>query len=255
MILDVRSYVEQEKEKLKDLRVPRRLHIIQVGDNAASNSYIRGKMRDCTELGVDVKLTKFGEKCDPIEVLAEISRSTGTGIIVQQPTGFDERDNKRIIEAIPREADVDGFRKDSPYLPCTPRGIMDGIKEFCGDIAGKVVVVIGRGPLVGAPIVPLLIAERATVISCNAATPNLKEMTQMADIIVSAVGERVIDDKSWVKDGVYIFDAGLHVGDDKKLAGDIAPEVIEDPNVWGTSTPGGVGLLTRLALMKNTSGR
>ena len=129
--------------------------------------------------------------------------------------------------------------------------------EYLGynDFKGKIVAVVGKGKLVGEPLVPMLMKKGATVISCNSTTPNLREMLQQADIVIAATGVRNLIQNEMVKDGAIVIDAGISVDENGKLCGDCSKELYDREHVDITPVPGGVGLLTRLALMKNLLGK
>ena len=259
MILNVKNYVEQKKEKLKErvsaLVERPSLLIIQVGDNPASNSYIKGKMKDCEEVGINVHLIKEEEKwfCEKGIFEPEFYQKIlhADGVILQLPV---ENKNLEFIitNAIKPYQDVDGFQLNSPFKPCTPAGIIDYLENGLHEnLEGKVITVIGKGPLVGGPIVPMLMKKGATVISCNSKTKNLHQMIYMADIVISAVGKANIITLNDIKGGQIIIDAGTTRDKNNKLCGDADKEIYDRGCVQITSVPSGVGLLTRLQLLEN----
>lgn len=264
MKLDVKEYVQQEKEKLKRKHNEpvRKMLIIQVGDDKASNAYIKGKIADAAELGHQATLIKFSEGTSTDEVYAFLENNSHSydGIILQEPAAFspyyNRYDKKAIIDSIADRKDIDGFKKTSLHKPATPRGIMDYAAALgYGDLRGKVVAVVGKGKLVGMPLVPMLMEKGATVISCNSTTPNLGKMLQQANIIIAATGVRGLIQNEMVSDDTIIIDAGISVDEDGKLHGDVDPILYDRDYVQVTPVPGGVGLLTRLALMKNFLGK
>lgn len=267
MILDVKEYVKQEKEKLKKkVSEPiRKLLIIQVGDNPASNAYIKGKIKDAVELGHQAMLMKFpdGASADDIYDFIKNNGADYDGIILQEPANITI--NKKKISYVTKEAiineikdwkDVDGFKRTSAHIPATPRGIMDYL-EYLGysDLKSKIVAVVGKGKLVGEPLVPMLMKKGATVISCNSTTPNLKNMLQQAHIVIAATGVKDLVQNDMIEDGTLVIDAGISVDENGKLHGDCSKELYDREHVDITPVPGGVGLLTRLALMKNLLGK
>lgn len=255
MIINVRDYVAAEKEKLKqvikDNNLQPRLMIIQVGDNPASNSYIKGKMKDCEEVGIEVILEKHDENWFlDFENLGHLEMiiSGCTGVIVQLPIENEEI-KRTIYEQLYPEQDVDGLIFPR-WKPCTPVGIMRLLKYMQIDLQGKVVTVLGKGELVGKPLIQMLMNEGATVISCNSKTKNLKQWTQAADIVIGATGvPRLITDEM-ISDGTIVIDAGISFIDGK-MYGDCCDDLYERERVQITSVPGGVGLLTRLSLLQN----
>ena len=264
MKLNVKEYVQQEKEKLKRKHNEpiRKMLIIQVGDDKASNAYIKGKIADAAELGHQATLIKFNEGTSTDEVYAFLEKNSSSydGIILQEPAAFgpyyNRYDKKAIINFIHDRKDIDGFKKTSHHKPATPRGIMDYAAAMGhGDLRGKVVAVVGKGKLVGKPLVPMLMEKGATVISCNSTTPDLKEMLKQAHIVIAATGVRGLIQDDMIEDGTFVIDAGISVDENGKLHGDCDPALYDRENVDITPVPGGVGLLTRLALMKNFLGR
>lgn len=253
MLIDVKSMVEEIKAEEKAKGLKRELLILQVGDNPASNVYIKGKKKDCEELGYACTVVKADGTRPGKHLERTVNYSEADGIILQEPCGLGEETRRRILKKIRRWQDVDGFLPDSQHTPCTPLGIMNIIEKFCGskDLSGKIVAVIGRGELVGKPMMKLLIENGATAISCNSRTPNLAKIAGQADIIISATGQKGLITKSHLKKGAIVIDAGIFVDEDGKLHGDCDRALYDDPDVWVTPVPGGVGLMTRMALMQN----
>lgn len=258
MILNIKDYVAEQKKKLSEAisnlyRTPRLL-IIQIGDDAASNSYIKGKIKDATQIGIIADLCKFSRIDEMVDyMMLPTAHKKYDGIIIQEPSYMSDETRKTVLDRIDPVKDVDGFLKNSMHIPCTPAGILGILDEFYGDIAGANIVVVGRGELVGKPLVPLLIDRQATVTSCNSKTKNLQEIVEKADIIITAAGCRdLITELPHTEDHqYYVIDAGINFDDDNKLCGDCSKDLYEQDNVFITSVPGGVGLTTRLALMQN----
>ena len=263
MLLNVKEYVQQEKEKLKrKANEPvRNMLIIQVGDDGASNAYIKGKIKDAEELGHAATLIKFsaGTSVDKVYNFLEQNVGAYDGVILQEPAQFGSynvRKKDEILKLISDWKDIDGFKKTSHHRPATPRGIMDYMRELgYENLKGQIVVVVGKGKLVGMPLVPMLMEKGATVISCNSTTPNLGKMLQQANIIIAATGVRSLIQNEMVSDDTIIIDAGISVDEQGKLHGDVDPALYDRNYVQVTPVPGGVGLLTRLALMKNFLGK
>ena len=267
MLLNVKEYVKQEKEKLKrqDGEPVRRMLIIQVGDNPASNAYIKGKIKDAEELGHQAMLMKFpdGVSANTVYDFIERNEKSYDGIILQEPANITTlkgvlhpKTKADIIELIHDWKDIDGFKKTSCHKPATPRGIMEYAAALgYENLQGKVVAVVGKGKLVGEPLVPMLMKKGATVISCNSKTPDLGKMTRSADIVIAAAGVRGLIQNNMIESGTIVIDAGINVDENGKLCGDCDPALYDRKNVDITPVPGGVGLLTRLALMKNFLGK
>lgn len=258
MRIDIKTWVATEKQilaqKVQGLRCTPKLLIIQVGDDPASNSYIKGKMKDAEEIGISAVLFKTTNKHSIIPFL-EQTGDEYDGIILQEPSGLDEVTRAKILNLITPWQDVDGFKPNSAHSPCTPAGIMKIIyKKLMMDVSGKKVAVIGRGDLVGKPLVPMLIDKQATVVSCNSATPPdlLAKITREADIIISATGKKELITMDMLGyEHTYIIDAGITTNDSGKLCGDCDKKIYDLDNTSVTTVPGGVGLTTRLALMEN----
>ena len=277
MKLNVKEYVEKEKKKLKrKANDPiRNMLIIQVGDDKASNVYIKGKIKDVEELGHRATLIKFnaGASVDKVYKFLEKNIADYDGVILQEPADFGPYNLHRksdILNLIPDFKDIDGFKNTSGHKPATPRGIVNYLefliaKECAAEgaivppsnklLGGKVVAVVGKGQLVGKPLVPMLMEKGATVISCNSTTPDLKSMLLQADIVIAATGVRGLIQDDMISTGTLVIDAGISVDENGKLYGDCDPALYNREGIDITPVPGGVGLLTRLALMKNFLGK
>ena len=254
--LDIKQYVKDRKAEIKR-RVA--LHpgqpsllILQRGNNPASNSYIKGKLADGAETDIRVDLFKTEDVKQLIWLLREIGPDY-SGIIIQEPSGLTNNERKLALSLIKDYQDVDGFKITSRHKACTPAGIMGIIDNFYKeDLRGKTIVVVGRGELVGKPLIPMLVEVGATVISCNSKTQPLKDYVQMGDIVISAAGVPNLITMDMLKDGAFVIDAGIYVDDKGKLHGDCDSALYTDiANVKVTPVPGGVGLTTRLQLMEN----
>ena len=237
------------------------LAILQVGDHPASTVYIRGKLRDCAEVGIVGEHYHYPADAAPEELLARIDALNRDplcrGIIVQLPLPFSKADEQRVLDAIVPEKDVDGFRRDSAHVSCTPRGILSVLRHVADvrgwdGLAGKVVCVVGRSRIVGKPTAALLIDEGCTVVSCNSHTVDLDRWLAQADIIVCAVGQadflhpgRAVDYRDKV-----ILDVGINRDADGHLCGDCS-RALYDTVEWITPVPGGIGLMTRVSLLEN----
>lgn len=256
MIINVRDYVIAEQNflmtHLKEWGQKPSLLIIQVGDNPASNSYIKGKMKDCEKIGIECRLEKHDEDwyCDEDNLcLLQTIVLQFDGVIVQLPIE-NQTVKEEIYDMILPSQDVDGLIYNK-YKPCTPLGIITLLKKHLEvDLKGKVVTVLGKGELVGKPLIQMLMEEGATVISCNSKTKNLKQWTQSADIVIGATGvPRLITDEM-IGDETIVIDAGISFVEGK-MYGDCCDDLYERERVRVTSVPGGVGLLTRLSLLQN----
>lgn len=259
MRIDIKSYAQELKQALRYRVITAaapypQLLIVQIGDNPASNSYVKGKLKDAEEIMVKADWAKFNNYNSAYNYISKLGYQYH-GIILQEPSGLSDAERTQILNLIEPGQDVDGFKLTSPYTPCTPAAIMDIITHFYNndskDLKGTVVTVVGRGELVGKPLIPLLVAAGATVICCNSTTPDLKQFTSVADIVVSATGKPMLITRDMLKDGAFVVDAGIYVDENGKLHGDCDKAMYDDPNIQITTVPGGVGLMTRVHLMKN----
>lgn len=231
------------------------LYVIQVGENEASDSYIKGKKKDCEEVGIICKTVFFRESMKEDALIKFIERLDDfgeyDGVIVQLP--LPKHINKyRIIEAIPKEKDVDGFRKDSRFIPCTPAGIMKILEPF--NIEGKDCLIINRSDIVGKPLVNLLLDKNATVTIAHSKTKDIENKIRNADVIISAVGVPNFIDLNLIGSNKIFIDVSINRDDNGKLCGDINKDVYKYSynNLYITPVPNGVGLLTRAMLLENT---
>ena len=239
------------------------LAVILVGENPASQVYVRGKVKDCGECGIKSLELRMPETTTQEELLAKIAElaadKTVNGILVQLPLPK-QIDERAVIDAIPPEKDVDGFspvnvgcmQTGQPcFLPCTPAGCIRMVESTGTKIDGKNAVVIGRSNIVGKPAALLLLAKNATVTVCPSPTANLKEICANADILVAAVGRAGFVTGDMVKPGAVVIDVGINRIAPKKLVGDVDFESVKEVAGAITPVPGGVGLLTVAMLMEN----
>ncbi|WP_203288032.1 bifunctional methylenetetrahydrofolate dehydrogenase/methenyltetrahydrofolate cyclohydrolase FolD [Metabacillus sp. cB07] len=258
-----RRQLAEEVKGLKEQGITPGLTIILVGDNPASLSYIKGKQKASEEIGVAFKLEHFSEKMTEEELLNVIETynedDSCHGILVQLPLP-EHISEKAVIEKISPEKDVDGFHPlnvgqmmvgQDTFLPCTPAGIVAMIKSAGIEISGKHVVVVGRSNIVGKPAGILLLNEHATVTYCHSRTPNLKEMTRQADILIAAVGKANFITGDHLKEGAAVIDVGVNRLDTGKLCGDVVFEDAMNKASHITPVPGGVGPMTITMLAHN----
>lgn len=260
-IVSCKDYVEIKKKELKEeIRHFNRkpvLAVIQIDNDQASNSYIKGKQKDCDEIGIEMRHVNIhsdvaGQK--EVEcIIKDITKSDADGIIIQLPIP-DKYDLERLQNLIPPEKDVDGFRRDSCFKPCTPKGIIDWMEYNDFEFKGKDCCVLGRSKIVGLPLTSMLIEKGATVTCCNSTTPSTWYYTRNADYAFSAVGIPNYFDFSDFQDFCeLVVDIGINRDENEKLCGDVNNAGFESSlnDTYVTPVPGGVGLLTRLALMQN----
>lgn len=240
------------------------LAVILVGENPASQVYVRGKVKDCGECGIKSLELRMPETTTQAELLAKIAElaadKTVNGILVQLPLPK-QIDERAVIDAIPPEKDVDGFspvnvgrmQTGQPcFLPCTPAGCIEMLKSTGMPIAGKRAVVLGRSNIVGKPAAMLLLRENATVTICHSKTENLAQLCGEADILVAAIGKAKFVTGDMVKPGAVVIDVGINRDENGKLCGDVDFAAAEQKASFITPVPGGVGLMTRAMLLVNT---
>lgn len=236
---------EQFKERIGNFEEPPTLLIIQVGNVESSNRYIRNKMKDCDEVGITAHLYQYPEDITEKELceVIKLDQEFYDGVIVQLPLPPHIRE-KTVIAAIDPMKDVDGFHVDSPYPPATPGGIMMYLKHCNFDLVGKDVVIIGRSNIVGKPLAAMMTAADATVTLCHGKS-KLSHHLYSADLIVTAVGKPYFLNCYPIH--VPVIDVGINFDENGKLVGDCFNTEGRDV----TPVPGGVGLLTRCALLDN----
>ena len=255
------EYVEFKKIKLKEkisqLAKKPYLCVVQIGNDASSNSYIKSKENGCKEVGIDMVHINIDEdKVSEPELVKKIKELDNNdnidGIIIQLPVP-NKYNIKTLQQCISSEKDVDGFRNDSCFKPCTPKGIVDWLEYNNYDFNGKNAVVIGRSNIVGKPLVNMLIDKGATVTCCNSKTKSLKSFTYNADIIVSAIGKAKFFNEMYFNNPEIIIDVGINRDENNKLCGDIDKASVEVSlsETYITPVPNGVGKLTVYSLLEN----
>ena len=240
------------------------LSVIIVGNNPASQSYVKGKSKACEEVGIRNTTITLPEDITEWELLRTINdfnlNPDVHGILVQLPLPS-HIDEHKVMSCIVPEKDVDGFHrvnvealytgKSTGIVPCTPKGIIHLLKEANVDITGKNAVVIGRSNIVGLPIAKLLLDNNATVTICHSKTQNLKDITSKADILVVAIGKAKFVTEDMVKPNAVVMDVGIN-RIDGKLVGDVDFDNVKDKASYITPVPGGVGPMTIACLLENT---
>ena len=240
------------------------LAVILVGDNPASQVYVRNKVKACEQVGIHSVLEKHAGSLSQADLLARVDQLNHDprihGILVQLPLPA-HIDAHRVIEAISPAKDVDGFHVASAgalmtglpaYWPCTPHGCMKMLESIGYSLKGKHAVVMGRSNIVGKPMALMLLQHNATVTVCHSATANLKHHTLQADVIVAAVGKRNVLTADMVKPGAVVIDVGMNRDDAGKLCGDVDFEAVRQVASYITPVPGGVGPMTITMLLANT---
>lgn len=259
MIIDCKSIAQDIKNKIKNIIAEDDyapiLHIYQVGDNPASNAYIRGKLRDCEEVGIEAELIKLPEETteDGLKdkIQEDYNYDNADGIIVQLPLPK-HIDPKNIY--IPDELDVDGFNSTSKFQPCTPLGVMKIFDSIGYNLDGKNVLVCGQSDIVGRPLVDMLIKCHCNVISVNSSGSFMKCTAlamDMVDVIISAVGKRNFITPLGIDRVEVCIDVGINYDENGKQHGDCSDAVYNMDGIKVTPRIGGVGLMTRAMLLYN----
>ena len=259
-----RIKLEELKKEVLKLDRPLGLTVIQVGNDSASNIYVKQKSKMASNLGFNfnhIKLEENVREEEILKIIDDLNRNNNVdGILVQMP--LPEHLNSRVIQnAIRPLKDVDGLtdinmgmlvHKKNCLVPCTPLGVMELLKYYNIDVAGKNVVIVGRSDLVGRPMAEVMINSDATVTLCHSKTNNLKDITKNADVLVVAVGKAKLITSDMVKDGVVVVDVGINRLEDGSLCGDVDFDDVSSKCSYITPVPGGVGQMTVLELGHNT---
>ncbi|MBO4375686.1 MAG: bifunctional methylenetetrahydrofolate dehydrogenase/methenyltetrahydrofolate cyclohydrolase FolD [Lachnospiraceae bacterium] len=259
----IKDEVKERVSALKSKGVDVTLAVILVGEDPASQVYVKNKKKACEYCGIISKSFELPKSTTEDELLALIGKLNADksvdGILVQLPLprGIDE---DKVLMAIDPSKDVDGFHISNVgslcvgrpgMVSCTPAGIIELLKRSDIEIEGKECVVIGRSNIVGKPMALLLLKENGTVTVCHSRTRNLSEVTKRADILVVAIGKPKFIDDTFVKEGAAVIDVGIHRNDEGKLCGDVDFDKVEPKASAITPVPGGVGPMTIAMLMNN----
>lgn len=265
--IDGKALAAKVKDQVREeaAQLPRRpgLAVILVGDDPASQVYVRGKEKDCAECGIESfehRLPAETAQEDLLALVRELNADSAVdGILVQLPLPR-HLNGEQVINAIVPDKDVDCFHPfnvgrmaigEPVFLPCTPAGVLEMLREYDIPIRGKRCVVLGRSNIVGKPMAMLLTQRDGTVTICHSRTEDLAEITREADILVSAVGRAKFVTAEMVKDGAVVIDVAMNRDDHGKLCGDVDFAPVERKASYITPVPGGVGPMTRALLMRN----
>ena len=265
--IDGKALAAQVKERVREeaAKLPRKpgLAVILVGENPASQVYVNGKEKDCTECGIQSFSHRLPAETSQEELLALVRELNEDrlvdGILCQLPLpkGLDE---DAVINAIAPDKDVDCFHPfnvgrmsigEPVFLPCTPAGVMEMLRAYAVPVKGNNCVVLGRSNIVGKPMAMLLTQADGTVTVCHSKTEHLEEFTRQADILVSAIGKTGFVTADMVKDGAVVIDVAMNRDENGKLCGDVDFAAVEPKASYITPVPGGVGPMTRAMLMEN----
>jgi methylenetetrahydrofolate dehydrogenase (NADP+)/methenyltetrahydrofolate cyclohydrolase len=260
----LRADVTQRTLALKAKGITPGLAVVLVGENPASQVYVRNKVKACQDSGLHSLLEQYPQTLTEAALLGRIEElnhdSRIHGILVQLPLPA-HINSQKVIEAISPAKDVDGFHISSAgalmtgmpgFWPCTPYGCMKMLESIGFELKGKHAVVIGRSNIVGKPMAMMLLQKNATVTICHSHSQNLKGLTQQADLIVAAVGVRNVLTADMVKPGAVVLDVGMNRNEQGKLCGDVDFEGVEKVASFITPVPGGVGPMTITMLLVNT---
>ena len=260
----LRTDVARRAAALRARGVTPGLAVVLVGDNPASQVYVRNKVKACVENGVHSVLERYPATLSEADLLARVDALNQNpaihGILVQLPLPA-HIDSQKVIEAISPAKDVDGFHIASAgalmagqpgFWPCTPYGCMKMLESIGYELRGKHAVVIGRSNIVGKPMALMLLQKNATVTICHSATQDLKALTLQADVIVAAVGKRNVLTADMVKPDAVVIDDGMNRDEQGKLCGDADFEGVREVAGYITPVPGGVGPMTITMLLVNT---
>ncbi|SGV38706.1 bifunctional methylenetetrahydrofolate dehydrogenase/methenyltetrahydrofolate cyclohydrolase FolD [Staphylococcus aureus] len=261
---DYRQGLQNQVEALKEKGFTPKLSVILVGNDGASQSYVRSKKKAAEKIGMISEIVHLEETATEEEVLNELNRLNNddsvSGILVQVPLPKQVSEQK-ILEAINPDKDVDGFHPinigklyidEQTFVPCTPLGIMEILKHADIDLEGKNAVVIGRSHIVGQPVSKLLLQKNASVTILHSRSKDMASYLKDADVIVSAVGKPGLVTKDVVKEGAVIIDVGNTPDENGKLKGDVDYDVVKEIAGAITPVPGGVGPLTITMVLNNT---
>jgi methylenetetrahydrofolate dehydrogenase (NADP+) / methenyltetrahydrofolate cyclohydrolase len=260
----IRAEVAQRTAALKDKGMTPGLAVVLVGEDPASQIYVKHKVSDSREAGLNSVLERYPDTMQEAELLARIRALNEDpaihGILVQLPLPR-HMDAGKVIEAISPAKDVDGFHVASAgalligrpgFWPCTPYGCMKMLEWIGYELRGRHAVVIGRSNIVGKPMALMLLQKNATVTICHSATRDLKALTLQADLVVAAVGKRNVLTADMVRPGAVVLDVGMNRNEEGKLCGDVDFAGVSEVASWITPVPGGVGPMTRAMLLVNT---
>ena len=263
LAMKIRAGLKEEVEQLKQVNIFPKLAVIMVGNDKASEVYVRNKSKACNEIGIAFEEFLLPEETKREELLNLIQtlnkRDDIHGILLQSPIPK-HLDIREAFNAIDYRKDVDGFHPinvgklaigEEGFVSCTPAGVMRMLQEYGIEVQGKRAVVIGRSNIVGKPLAQLLLNANATVTVCHSKTQNIAEITKQADILVAALGKPKFVTADMVKKGATVIDVGINRTEEGKLVGDVDFTEVEPIASHITPVPGGVGPMTIAMLMQN----
>ncbi len=261
----IKDQLKKEVESIKKnySRLPK-LVVILIGDNQASQTYVRNKERGCAYIGIESEVLRYDDSFSESNLLEEINRlnndNSVDGILVQLPLP-EHINEEKILNTIDPDKDVDGFHPQNvaklflgqhSLLPCTPKGMLVLLEEINYDLKGKEVVIVGRSNIVGKPASLLCLQKDATVTIAHSKTKDLKKVCSRADVLIAAIGKAKFFNHEYVKDGAVVLDVGINRDENNKLCGDVDFDDVKDKVKAITPVPGGIGPMTITMLMQNT---
>lgn len=261
----IKDQLKKEVESIKKnySRLPK-LVVILIGDNQASQTYVRNKERGCAYIGIESEVLRYDDSFSESNLLEEINRlnndNSVDGILVQLPLP-EHINEEKILNTIDPDKDVDGFHPQNvaklflgqhSLVPCTPKGMLVLLEEINYDLKGKEVVIVGRSNIVGKPASLLCLQKDATVTIAHSKTKDLKKVCSRADVLIAAIGKAKFFNHEYVKDGAVVLDVGINRDENNKLCGDVDFDDVKDKVKAITPVPGGIGPMTITMLMQNT---
>ena len=260
---EVRKNLKIKCDELREKGIKPKLAVIMVGEDKASQVYVKNKSKACEEIGIEFEefiLDKDTKQEELIGLIENLNKNNNIhGILLQSPIP-EPLDINEAFRTISPEKDVDGFNpinvgklclNQDTFVSCTPYGIMKLFEAYNIDLTGKNVTILGRSNIVGKPLIQCCLNKNATVTVCHSKTKNLKEHTQNADIVISAIGKTKFVTEDMIKKGATVIDVGTNRGEDGKLTGDVDFENVSKKASYITPVPGGVGPMTIAMLMNN----
>lgn len=260
---NIRQNLKEECNELKLQGINPKLAVIMVGEDRASQIYVKNKSKACKDVGIEFEEFILPEKIEQEELIKLIKKLNKDnkihGILLQSPIP-QHLDIKEAFKTIDPEKDVDGFNpvnvgklclNQDTFVSCTPYGIMKMFEAYNIDLSGKNLTILGRSNIVGKPLIQCCLNKNATVTVCHSKTKNISDHTKNADIIISAIGKSKFVKSDMVKQGAVIVDVGINRGEDGKITGDVDFEEVSKKASYITPVPGGVGPMTIAMLMKN----
>lgn len=260
---EIREDLKIKCEELKEKGINPKLAVIMVGDDKASQVYVRNKSKACNEIGIEFEEYLLEESIEQnvlLDLIEKLNKDNKIhGILLQSPIPR-HLDINEAFRAISPEKDVDGFNpvnvgklslNQDTFVSCTPYGIIKMFEAYNIDLTGKNVTIIGRSNIVGKPLIQCCLNKNATVTICHSKTKDLKQHTKNADIVIAAIGKSKFVTADMIKQGAVVIDVGINRNDDGKLTGDVDFENVCDKVGYITPVPGGVGPMTIAMLMNN----